>query len=45
MQYVDSQWNEECQYSVSDMDLQVWFRVLDADVGKDDVVGEGTCTL
>ena len=39
------EWNEECDYEVRDLSLEVKFKVSDEDFGADDVVGEGTCTL
>jgi Ca2+-dependent lipid-binding protein len=38
-------WNEECDFEVTDMSAEVHFKILDEDVGSDDIVGEGTCTL
>ena len=39
------QWNEECDFEVTDMNAEVYFKVSDEDYGEDDVVGEGSCTL
>ena len=39
------QWNEEFNFEVRDMSLEVNFRVSDEDFGTDDIVGEATITL
>ena len=39
------QWNEEFDYEVKDMSLEVNFVVSDEDWGTDDIVGEGTISL
>ena len=39
------EWNEEVDFEVRDLDMEVHFRVSDEDWGTDDIVGEGTIRL
>ena len=39
------EWNEEFEFEVRDLDVEVHFKVSDEDWGTDDIVGEGTIRL